>query len=222
MRALAACSLFLIAPLLAHAAGDAARGARLFHPCSHCHSTNAGEQGVGPSLAKAFESKAGSVEGFTRYSDALRSSGKVWDAETLDQWLAAPARFIPGNTMAFPGVRNAQARQDLIAYLKAVADGTAPPRVPHEAARRLDLRKAPPEGQVRSITLCKDTYTVETADGHREKVAEANLRFRTDSSELGPAPGKPVAIGAARNEEGGVVVFASPAEIGRFIRPSCK
>jgi cytochrome c len=211
----------LAAPLAAQAAGDAARGARFFHPCAHCHTTTAGEHLVGPSLAKIFGARAGAVEGFDRYSEALTKSGKVWDAGTLDQWLAAPAQFIPGNTMAFPGVRSAQARADLIAYLEAVSDGTAPPRPPHGAAPRLDLRKAPPEGQVRSITLCRDTYTVETADGHREKVAESNLRFRTDSSELGPAPGKPVAIGAGRNEQGGFVIFASPAEISGFVRRAC-
>ncbi len=220
MRVLICCAS-LLASLAAQAGGDAARGARLFHPCSHCHTTAPGEHLVGPSLAKVFNGKAASAEGFMRYSEAMRKSGKTWDAETLDKWLAAPAQFIPGNTMACPGVRNAQARQDLIAYLEAVSDGTAPARPQRETARRIDLRKAPPEGQVRSITLCKDTYTVVTADGHREEVAESNLRFRTDSSELGPPAGKPVAIGAGRNEDGGFVIFASPAEISRFIRRAC-
>ena len=212
---------FAIASLGASAAGDPARGARFFHPCTHCHSTSPGEHGVGPSLAKVFGEKAATVEGFTRYSEALKASGKAWDAETLDRWLADPVKLVPGNTMAFPGVRNAAARADLIAYLKAVSDGTAPPRPERAAPARLDLRKAPPEGQVRSITLCKDTYTVETADGNKEQVAESNLRLRTDSSALGPAPGKPVAIGAGRNEEGGTVIFASPAEISAFIRRKC-
>ena len=75
---------------------------------------------------------------------------------------------------------------------------------------------------MRSITLCKDTYTVETADGHKEKVAESNLRFRTDSSELGPRPGRPVALGAGRNEVGGFVIFSSPGEVSAFIRKSCE
>jgi cytochrome c len=217
--------IWCLAPLVsvyAQAPGDAGRGARYFHPCTHCHSTAPGEQGVGPSLAKVFGARAGTVEGFTRYSEALAKSGKVWDAATLDAWLADPVKLIPGNTMAFPGVRNAQARADLIAYLKAVADGTAPARAERQAPQKIDLRKAPPEGQVRSITLCKDTYTVETADGKREEVAESSLQFRTDASNLGPAPGKPVALGAARNAEGGTIVFASPAEISRFVRSSCK
>ena len=220
MRILILC-VFVLAPLGAQAAGDAARGARFFHPCAHCHSTEAGEHLIGPSLAAVFNRKAATVDGFTRYSEALRKSGKTWDAETLDRWLADPAAFIPANTMAFPGVRNAQVREDLVAYLKAVSDGTAPARPRHEAPR-IDFSKAPPEGQVRSITLCKDIYTVETADGHREKVPEAHLRFRTDSSELGPRSGKPVAMGAGRNEDGGFVIFASPAEISGFIRRSCE
>jgi len=204
-----------------HAAGDAARGARFFHPCAHCHSTDPGEQLIGPSLAKIFDAKAGTVAGFTRYTDALKKSGKSWDAEALDKWIADPAGFIPGNSMAFPGIRNAQAREDLVAYLKAVSEGSAPQRPAHPAPRRIDLSKAPPEGQVRSITLCKDTYTVETADGHREKVPESHLRFRTDASELGPKAGKPVAIGAARDGDGGIVVFASSDEISGYIRRSC-
>ena len=221
MRALIACTLAL-APIAVHAAGDVARGARLFHPCAHCHSTVAGEQGVGPSLANAFNAKAGTVAGFERYSEALKGSGKVWDVETLDAWIADPVKLIPGNTMAFPGVRNAKAREDLIAYLKAVSDGTAPARAERQAAQKIDLRQAPPEGQVRSIRLCKGSYTVETADGKREEVSEASLSFRSDSSELGPAPGKPVAIGAGRQAEGGTIIFASPAEISRFVQRSCK
>src|SRR5688572_13190079 len=140
MRVLVCCAL-LLAALASQAAGDAARGARLFHPCAHCHSTSPGAHLLGPSLASVFNGKAGSVEGFDRYSGALRNSGKTWDAETLDQWLADPAQFIPGNTMAFPGVRNAKAREDLIAYLKAVSDGTAPARPQRESAPRMDLSK---------------------------------------------------------------------------------
>jgi cytochrome c len=202
--------------------GDATRGARFFGACAHCHSIAPGEHHVGPSLAKVYEGKAASVPGFTRYSEALRASGKVWDAVTLDKWIEDPAGFIPGSNMAFPGVRNPRVRADLVAYLKAVADGKAPPRFPPEAPLRIDLSKAPPEGRVRSITLCKGVYAVETADGHLEKVPESALRFRTDSSELGPAPGKPVAMGADRGREGGFIIFATPAEISGFIRQKCE
>ena len=210
-------------PFAALAAGDPARGARVFRPCTHCHTTVAGEPGTGPSLATVFGRKAATVEGFANYSPALKASGITWDAASLEEWLADPAKHVPGNTMAFPGVRNARVREDLVAYLQAVSEGRAAPQTHHDppGARPVDLKKAPPEGQVRSITLCKGEYLVETADGKREKVAEADLAFRTDSSELGPHPGKPVAMGARGNQAGGAIIFASPAEIGRAIRRGC-
>ena len=208
-------------PFAALAAGDPARGARAFRPCTHCHTTIAGEHDVGPSLATVFGRKAASIEGFGGYSSALKASGLTWDAGTLDQWLADPAKRVPGNTMAFPGVRSAQVREDLIAYLQAVSEGRAQAQGHHDAPRRVDLGKAPPEGQVRSVTFCKGEYVVETADGKREKVAEADLAFRTDGGERGPRPGKPVAIGAGRGQAGGTIVFASADEIGPAIRTSC-
>jgi cytochrome c len=72
---------------------------------------------LGPSLAGVWGRKAGVAPGFTRYSEALKTSGVIWNAETLDRWLADPASFIPNNRMAFPGIDDATARADLIAYL---------------------------------------------------------------------------------------------------------
>ncbi|HEX2651368.1 MAG TPA: hypothetical protein VHN19_15670 [Burkholderiales bacterium] len=87
--------------------------------------------------------------------------------------------------------------------------------------RRLDRRKAPPEGQVTSISYCGDAYTIGTADGKSQKIWEFNLRLKTDSSKQGPLPGKPVAIGAGMRGDRASVVFASPREIGETIRQSC-
>ena len=73
---------------------------------------------LGPSLAGVWGRKAGTAPGFTRYSEALKTSGVTWNAETLDAWLINPARFIPNNRMTFPGIDDATARADLIAYLR--------------------------------------------------------------------------------------------------------
>jgi cytochrome c len=130
--------------------------------------------------------------------------------------------------MAFPGLKDAQARADVIAYLHAVSEGKAP------AAKgggmmggmmgggKIDLRKAPPAGQVTRLTHCKDTYTVTTADGRVEKVWEFNLRLKTDSSDLGPREGHPVAIGAGMQGDRASIVFAKPAEISPFIGAECR
>lgn len=222
------CSMIPLAMLAidALAAGDAARGAALFRQCAACHSTVTGEHMTGPSLAQIWNRRAGAQE-FLRYSDALKRSGVTWNDATLDAWLAGPEGFVPGNAMTFPGVRDAQARQDLIAYLKAVDEKKAPPPAAKGGGMmgmtggKPDLKRAPPEGQVRSIKYCRDTYTVETADGKIEKIWEFNLRFKSDSSKLGPAPGKPVVVGAGMQGDRASVVFASPREISQFVVPSC-
>lgn len=208
------------------AAGDPVRGASAFRQCASCHSTAPGVHMTGPSLARVWGRKAGSADGFHRYSDALKSSGITWNSNTLDRWLSDPAAFVPGSGMIFAGIKSAAMRSDLIAYLKAVAEGKAPSQP--TAARGMmaragkpDLKQAPPEGRVASISHCGDTYTVTTADGKTNKVWEFNLRFKTDSSPDGPAPGEPVIVGAGMQGDRASVVFAAPAEISRYIRESC-
>ena len=208
------------------AAGDPARGAKLFQQCAACHSVKPGEHLTGPSLADVWSRKAGSAAGFRRYSDALKNSGLVWDSKTLDQWLSNPDRFIPGNTMTFPGIKDAGQRQDVIAYLHAVSEGKAPSPPSGRGGMMgggapADLKRADPDSVVASLTHCGDTYTLKTASGETHKIWEFNLRIKTDSSARGPAPGKPVITGAGMRGDRANVVFASPAEISGFIT-SCK
>lgn len=229
MKANAAALALLAMSGAALGAGDAKRGAQVFRQCMACHSVQPGEHMTGPSLAHAAGHKAGTAPGFQRYSDALKRSGVTWDDAALDKWLAGPEKFIPGNSMTFPGVREAQARQDLIAYLKAAAENKAP-QVEQKGgrgmmgmqSRKIDLKSAPPEGQVTSITYCGDTYTVGTADGKSQKIWEFNLRFKSDSSKLGPAPGKPVVVGAGMQGDRASIVFASPKDISGTIQQSCQ
>ena len=212
---------------LAHGAGDPTRGSRVFGQCAACHSVVPGEHMTGPSLAKIWSRKAASAEGFSRYSEAMKRTDVVWNEATLDAWLVNPEKLLPGTSMTFSGIKETKDRQDVIAYLKAVSEGkTAQAQqggrgMAGMRGGKLDLRKAPAEGQVTAITHCSDTYTVATADGKRQRIWEFNLRFKTDSSKLGPLPGKPVAVGAGMQGDRASVVFASPKEISEFIKPSC-
>ena len=212
----------------ARGTGDPVHGATLFQACAACHSTTLGEHMTGPSLAKIWQRKAGTVDGFSRYSDAIKHVDLVWTEATLDKWLSNPDQLIPGTSMTFPGLRDGKSRQDVVAYLEAVAEGKAPAKEQRAGGMMMnmqsateDLKKAPPQGQVTAIGHCRDTYTVKTADGKVNKVWEFNLRFKTDSSALGPRQGKPVIVGAGMQGDRASVVFARPSEISTFIRPEC-
>jgi cytochrome c len=204
--------------------GSPHRGAEVFGQCVACHSVEPGLHLTGPSLARIWGRRAGTVEGFTRYSEPLRQATVVWDAATLDRWLEDPQAVIPRNLMTYPGLKEARQRGDLIAYLKAVASGQAPPpagRPMMAGPARHDLKTLGPERRVRAIRHCGDGYHVTTEDGRTVPFWEFNLRFKTDSSPLGPSPGRPVLLPAGMQGDRASIVFASPGEIGRMMEVKC-
>lgn len=107
------------------AAGDAVKGKRLFNRCRACHNlTSTARQRIGPNLDNLFGRAAGKVEGF-KYSKALADADFVWTESQLNEWLLAPRSFLPGNKMAFAGLRKEQDRKDLMAYLREATVETA-------------------------------------------------------------------------------------------------
>jgi cytochrome c len=127
--------------------------------------------------------------------------------------------------MAFRGLPDAQARADLIAYVAQAGHQTAEASqggmMGMGGADLPDLKTLGPEHQVTAVRHCKDTYEVATADGTSEPYWEPNLRFKTDGSELGPEPGKPVIVGAGMMGDRASVIFATPQEISPYIVPGC-
>lgn len=107
--------------LLAAAPARAADGAAVFAThCAECHSLKEGKDKKGPSLFASFGKPAGGRSGFV-YSDALKASGLVWTAETLDTYIAAPGKKLPGGKMKFDGLPDATERAALVAYLASLA-----------------------------------------------------------------------------------------------------
>lgn len=103
---------------VAEAAPAAVRPAA-FAQCAACHATQPGMNGVGPSLAGIYGTKAGDVAGY-QFSDALKNSGLTWDDATLDKWLAGPAKLVPGTRMTFAGLSDPAQRKAVIDYLKTL------------------------------------------------------------------------------------------------------
>lgn len=102
------------------AAGDPARGKSVFARCAACHDLNTGATRLGPSLKGVMGRTSGTMANFN-YSQAMKDKAVVWNAASLDAYLAAPAKNIPGNRMAFPPLANPQDRADVIAFLQQSA-----------------------------------------------------------------------------------------------------
>lgn len=107
------------------AAQTAANGEDVYKKCRACHQLGeTARNGVGPLLNGIIGRKAGTVDGFN-YSDANKSSGVTWDKETFLKYIKDPRAAMPGNKMAFVGIKDEQDAADLFAYLtQFAADGT--------------------------------------------------------------------------------------------------
>ena len=217
IRAITVTLVSLVFSASALAESDLARGAQAARACMACHSFAPGRHMTGPSLAGVLGRKAGTADGFARYSDALKQSGLVWDKRNLDAWLKNPAALVSGNAMTFPGIADARTRADLVAYIEAVSTGRV--KVPDRGLP--NLKESDAASRVTSIRFCGDTYRLTTADRKAHVFWEFNLRFKTDGSAAGPAAGQPVLIGTGMQGDRAAVVFARPEEISAFIQRRC-
>jgi cytochrome c2 len=107
------------------AAGDAAAGEKLFRRCAACHKVEEGKHGIGPSLWGVVGRDIAALEDYG-YSDAMQAHEGAWTPEVLSAYLENPKAVVPGTKMAFPGLRDAQDRIDVITYLNE-ADGSPEP-----------------------------------------------------------------------------------------------
>lgn len=106
-------------------AQDAAAGEKDFVVCRACHQIGPGAKiAVGPVLNGVVGRKAGTYPSYD-YSPANKDSGLVWTPEELDKYLTNPQTVVPHTKMIFPGLKDAQKRKDVIAYLQQFnEDGT--------------------------------------------------------------------------------------------------
>ncbi len=110
-------------------AADLAAGEAAFARCQACHTVNAGgADGIGPNLFGVVGGPVMHRPGFA-YSDAMtahKAEAPTWGLDELDQFITAPARYVPGTKMSFAGIRDTATRVNLIAWLRSQGSGGSP------------------------------------------------------------------------------------------------
>jgi len=106
------------------AAQDSAAGKASFAKCQACHAVGQGAKNkLGPELNGLAGRKAGAAAGY-QYSPALKNAGFAWDQSSFSDFLQNPRTKVPGNKMAFAGMKDKAEAASLWAYLQQFnADG---------------------------------------------------------------------------------------------------
>lgn len=131
--------------MLASAAAYGNSGEVAYSRCQGCHSLE--YHRTGPKHCGLFGRRAGSAPGY-EYSAAMKQSGIVWNERSLDRFLVAPTKVVPGTTMTYAGVPDAKERAALIAFLKQQSAGPKcsclqPPAAPPVKTSRLRRAGSP-------------------------------------------------------------------------------
>lgn len=120
------------ATLLANA--DIGSGERRARICTACHTfENGGRDGVGPNLWSIVGRDIAARASYD-YSGALNEEPGIWAFEKLDAYIENPSNAIPGNKMAFSGIRRARDRAEIIAYLRMQGSADIPLPAPAAAS----------------------------------------------------------------------------------------
>ena len=100
--------------------GDADNGALIYaEACEQCHRIIPGSNKKGPQLMNIYGAPAADLADYT-YSEALSGSGWVWDAKTLDPYIADAEKAMPDSKMLADPMPDAGERADVIAYLSTL------------------------------------------------------------------------------------------------------
>jgi cytochrome c len=101
--------------------GDIGKGVEIFAiHCIECHSVKEGKNKKGPTLFGIYGKKV-ALNATFNYSDAMKNSIIIWNAESLDKYVKNPKRFMPGGKMKYDGLESAEDRANLIALIAYVS-----------------------------------------------------------------------------------------------------
>jgi len=90
--------------------------------CVVCHSVEkGGPMRVAPNLWSIVGAPKAREKGYG-YSTALASAGGVWTQQDLNDYLAAPDKFLPGTKKTIIGLPKPKERAELITFLATLKD----------------------------------------------------------------------------------------------------
>jgi cytochrome c len=105
---------------------DIAAGKDASQACQQCHDlSKGGPNKIGPNLWGIVDRRRASHAGYD-YSSAMSANHDPWAYDKLFVYLQSPQTMVPGTKMSFAGIRSAQQRINLIAYLRTLADAPSP------------------------------------------------------------------------------------------------
>jgi len=108
------------------AAANAGHGKEISTRCEQCHDlSKGGPNKIGPNLWGVVGRARATHPDFS-YSSAMSADHDPWTYDKLFVFLKAPQAGIPGTKMSFAGLRSAQDRIDLLAYLRTQSDNPEP------------------------------------------------------------------------------------------------
>ena len=209
---------------------DAEAGASEFRKCGACHT---GEQGgankVGPHLWDVVNRPIASVSDFS-YSAALQEFSEggsvVWDYDHLSYFIEDPKGHVPGTAMGFAGIKNPEARANLIAYLRTLAESPAPlPEAPaaeaapaEAAAEATDpaassdpSAAADESAQAPAVTDTDAAQAAPGAEAAPVQAADAQPQTPAEAQQAADAPAAPTAGDTTAAAEGTVAAGAEGA-----------
>lgn len=163
--------------------GDPEKGEKIFKKCTGCHQIGSGAvDKIGPHLNGIFGSQAAAHDGY-RYSKSMKRAGDdglIWTAETLDAYLENPRALVSKTRMSFRGLKDAEDRANVLAYLRGFSDNPAdiPEAEPTALATDHDIDPAilalegdPEYGEY----LASECLTCHKADGSADGIPSITL-----------------------------------------------
>ncbi|HEY0106810.1 MAG TPA: cytochrome c family protein [Rhizomicrobium sp.] len=126
---------------------DIAGGKAISARCEQCHDiSKGGANKIGPELYGVIGRPRATEPGFS-YSSAMSADHEPWTFDKIFKFIKQPQTYVPGTKMSFAGLRSAQDRINLIAFLRTQNDNPVPipPPAPAKAAEPAAAAATPPK-----------------------------------------------------------------------------